>query len=77
MPLYEYSCQDCGHHFDLLRCMQEADVSPRCDHCQGSNTKRQLSTFFAHTAGGGETHSAAASGGCGGCSGGSCGSCHH
>ena len=76
MPLYEYSCQDCGSKFDALRSIKEADSAIECKHCHSHETHRKLSTFFAHSGGkaiaGGESHS------CNGCSGGGacCGNCH-
>lgn len=75
MPLYEYVCKDCGHHFDALRSMKDADKTIACRSCHGENTKRALSVFYASSEGRSVTQSAG--GGCGGCSGGSCGSCGH
>lgn len=72
MPLYEYVCQDCGHHFDALRSMKDADKTISCRECHSEQTKRALSVFFASSEGRSVTASA---GGCGGCSGGSCSSC--
>jgi putative FmdB family regulatory protein len=75
MPLYEYVCKDCGHHFDALRSMKDADTLILCKSCHGENTNRALSVFFSSS----EGRSIAGSGGsgCGGCSGGSCSSCGH
>jgi putative FmdB family regulatory protein len=74
MPLYEYVCKDCGHHFDTLRSMKDADKPIQCRSCQSQQTSRALSVFFASS----EGRSVASSGsGCGGCSGGSCSSCGH
>lgn len=77
MPLYEYTCRECGTHFDALRTMREADAPIACKHCQSLQTSRQLSVFFS--SGGSQKVGATSSGGggCGNCSGGSCGSCHH
>jgi putative FmdB family regulatory protein len=74
MPLYEYICKNCGHHFDTLRSFKEADKPIRCKNCLSEQTSRAISIFFAQSDGRSITQSSA---GCGGCSGGSCGSCGH
>jgi putative FmdB family regulatory protein len=73
MPIYEYNCKDCGHRFDALRSMKDADQPIKCKKCFGENTTRGISVFFAQADG----RSVVSSGGCGGCSGGSCSSCGH
>ena len=72
MPLYEYVCQDCGHHFDALRSMKDADKPILCRSCHGERTTRAISLFFASSEG---RSVASSGGGCGSCSGGSCASC--
>ncbi len=52
MPLYEYQCRKCGHSFEELRRMADADEARECPKCGAKKTERQFSTF--------------ASGGCGG-----------
>ena len=74
MPLYEYVCKDCGHHFDTLRSMKDADKTILCKSCHSENTARAISVFFASSEGRAVTTS---NSGCGGCSGGSCSSCGH
>jgi putative FmdB family regulatory protein len=74
MPLYEYTCQDCGLRFDAFRAMKDADVSISCKNCFSINTRRALSVFYASSEGRTIT---ASGGGCAGCSGGSCSSCGH
>lgn len=71
MPLYEYTCQDCGAHFDALRPMQDADNVITCKKCLGTNTRRTLSVFFASSGGKPVT----SGNGCGSCAGGSCSTC--
>jgi putative FmdB family regulatory protein len=51
MPLYEYICLDCHTKFDALRSMNDADAQIACQDCQGENTSRVLSVFFAHSDG--------------------------
>lgn len=72
MPLYEYVCKDCGHHFDALRSMKDADQPIPCRSCHGEHTSRALSVFYASSEG---RSVASSGGGCGGCAGGSCSSC--
>ncbi len=74
MPIYEYVCKTCGHQFESLRSMKDADSPIECRKCQSSDTKRALSVCYAQSDGRSVT---AGSGGCGGCSGGSCASCAH
>jgi putative FmdB family regulatory protein len=74
MPIYEYTCKECGTQFDTLRSMKDADKPIECKDCHSYHTTRNLSLFVAKSGG----HAVAGtSGGCGGCSGGSCGSCHN
>lgn len=75
MPLYEYVCQLCGHKFDKLRSMREADSPIACQNCQSQSTRRVLST--CNCASEGKALAGASSGGCGGCGGGSCSNCRH
>jgi putative FmdB family regulatory protein len=51
MPLYEYLCHDCRTRFDALRSMKDADAPIACRECQGENTSRVISLFFAHSDG--------------------------
>ncbi len=74
MPIYEYSCQDCGNEFELLIRGQEQAACPTCG-------KAHLTKAFsvpAAPAGGGEMQQLPCrpSGGMGGCGSGSCGHNH-
>lgn len=73
MPIYEYVCKDCGHQFETIRMMKDADKQIHCKSCLGENTTRAISIFYAKSNG----KSVASGGGCGGCSGGTCSSCGH
>jgi putative FmdB family regulatory protein len=42
MPLYEYECQNCHHHFELL--VREQTVLA-CPSCQSQELEKQLSVF--------------------------------
>ena len=53
MPIYEYLCQDCGAKFEKLVSSASASASVACPTCGKDHASRQLSTFAAHTKGGG------------------------
>ncbi len=40
MPLYEYSCKDCDHHFEALVFGRE---QVECPQCQGQHLEKLLS----------------------------------
>ena len=42
MPLYDYQCQACGHHCELLEKIH-AEPSTNCPSCQKPDLKRQVS----------------------------------
>lgn len=42
MPLYEYECRQCHHHFELL--VREQTVLA-CPSCQSADLDKQLSVF--------------------------------
>src|SRR5258707_11715845 len=42
MPTYEYECQKCGHHFELVQSMKDA-LKRTCPKCRG-RVKRLLGT---------------------------------
>ncbi len=75
MPIYEYKCEDCGHHFDALRTMRAADDAIACKACGSERTQRTLSVFFAHSEGRSVVH--AGNSGCGNCRGRNCAGCNH
>jgi putative FmdB family regulatory protein len=71
MPIYEYSCPQCGEDFEkLVRSMSAAD-QVSCPICNSDKVKRRLSLVAAK--GGGEACNTC-SAGCGSCS--SCGARH-
>ena len=74
MPIYEYICEECGHEFDALRSMKDADTEISCKQCDSHHTHRMLSVFFAQSDG---RTVANTSTGCSGCNGGSCASCRN
>jgi putative FmdB family regulatory protein len=72
MPIYEYSCRECGSEFEKLVASQVAVVS--CPSCSGERVMRRISLVGVKTGGRTGSPTAMASGG-GGCCGGGCG-CH-
>ncbi|MEM7415218.1 MAG: FmdB family zinc ribbon protein [Gemmatimonadota bacterium] len=48
IPIYEYSCQECGDRFELLVRGSEA---PACPSCESTKLERELSLPTAHTSG--------------------------
>jgi putative FmdB family regulatory protein len=73
MPIFEYSCDDCGTKFEkLVRRSNEADAV-RCPSCGDDHLTTQYSTFAAQT--NGTKKDSQPVGGCGGgmCQGGMCG----
>jgi putative FmdB family regulatory protein len=43
MPLYEYTCLDCGETFDKIVSFSEADKLPLCPSCGEKNTQKKIS----------------------------------
>jgi putative FmdB family regulatory protein len=42
MPIFEYVCADCQHHFETL---VQGAAQPVCPSCQGTRLQKQLSVF--------------------------------
>jgi putative FmdB family regulatory protein len=70
MPIFEYRCESCGHHFEQLT---RGDRAPSCPACHGQALAKQLSTFAVATGGGGTRAAGAASSAAHGMPCGSCG----
>jgi putative FmdB family regulatory protein len=41
MPIYEYECQNCGHHFEELQSMSEAPLV-KCPNCGKDELKKLI-----------------------------------
>ncbi len=52
MPIYEYSCQDCGNKFSKLESITSEDRIKTCPEC-GGKAKRIVSLTSFHLKGGG------------------------
>ena len=64
MPLYEYECRSCHHHFELL--VRESTTF-ECPACRGRELDRQVSVFAVNTNGSSRAAAAAGPGPCGTC----------
>lgn len=45
MPLYEYTCRDCGRRFEVLQRVGADGSGVACPGCGGSHVVKQFSTF--------------------------------
>lgn len=61
MPIFEYTCKDCGKNFEEL--VSRADDMVQCPSCKSTMVDRRLSVFAASSA----TSSSGRSCGTGGC----------
>ncbi len=61
MPIYEYACQDCGQHFEML---VRSDTVPACPQCHSTQLEKQLSVIAKPS---GDSAPPMPAGGCGGC----------
>ena len=53
MPIYAFACDACGHHFDKLQKLSDADPTV-CPHCGAEGgVRRQLTAPSFRLAGGG------------------------
>jgi putative FmdB family regulatory protein len=66
MPIYEFTCKQCGRRFEQL-CRLDWQGTVACPACGGSDLAKGISAFAAPGSGGGDK--------CGGCAGGNCASC--
>jgi putative FmdB family regulatory protein len=70
MPIYEYSCRECGVEFEKLVGLNQ---SVMCPSCESARVMRRISLVGVKT--GGQSLGAPAMSQGGGCCGGGCG-CH-
>jgi putative FmdB family regulatory protein len=52
MPIYAFECTGCGHHFERLQRLSDADPS-QCPECNSAQVRRQLTAPSFRLAGGG------------------------
>lgn len=48
MPIYEYTCQDCGRLTSVFLKSMSSKVRSSCSHCGGKRLARALSRFAYH-----------------------------
>ena len=48
MPVYEYECLDCGGRFSKLMRSLAQPQTIVCPTCEGTHTRKLVSTFAAH-----------------------------
>mgnify|MGYP001066138142 CR=1 FL=1 len=44
MPIFDYTCRDCGKNFDIMISNNKKD-QVRCPECASKNVKQKLSVF--------------------------------
>lgn len=59
MPLYEFSCADCGDSFEKRVRLSESLENIPCPHCGGVKTEKKLSQFAVKGSSTSSTSSAA------------------
>jgi putative FmdB family regulatory protein len=52
MPIYEYSCADCGVQFERFVRTMTAEVAVSCPECGGTRVKKDWSLFGMGQSGG-------------------------
>ncbi len=52
MPIYEFECSSCGHRFDHLQKLSDADPTV-CPACRAARLRRRVSAPFFRLAGNG------------------------
>ncbi len=62
MPLYEYSCAECGYRFEILQRIGENAEGLTCPKCEAPKIEKQFSTFASSSSG---KAASAPAGGCG------------
>jgi len=72
MPIYEYSCEQCGMEFEMLVFNRSESVA--CPACEGRQVKKKFSVFGMKSGG---TFVSSAGSGCSTCSSHSCSTCGH
>ena len=55
MPIYEYSCKNCGLKFEALRPLNDTGATLTCPDCGSSRHEKVFSTFSASSASSGES----------------------
>ena len=64
MPLYEYRCKECEHHFEILQRLGDGADGLNCPSCGEERLAKQFSTFAAAAPEGSMAAPMASGGGC-------------
>jgi putative FmdB family regulatory protein len=64
MPIFEYICKECDHHFEALVYGKE---KAECPKCHATKLAPQLSVFAVSAKGSSSSAPASSSGACGSC----------
>lgn len=51
MPLYEYRCEGCGEHFEIVQPLSAKAEETPCPHCQALKAVRLMSAFASRIVG--------------------------
>jgi putative FmdB family regulatory protein len=50
MPIYEYTCRECGKDFIVQQSVAAHSRGPhQCPHCQSTNVQQKVSTIYTVT----------------------------
>ncbi len=74
MPLYEYTCQDCGFQEEYLE-TAGGTVNHTCDACGSNRMRKGFSLFAARSKNPADSGQSRASSPCSSCSTGTCATC--
>ncbi|AQQ08516.1 putative regulatory protein, FmdB family [Sedimentisphaera cyanobacteriorum] len=45
MPMYEYSCEECGKKFQFFQKSMQSEKKQSCPDCGSSNVRKLISSF--------------------------------
>lgn len=51
MPLYEYVCESCDHHFEAMQALSTKPEDTTCPKCQMVKSRRIMSSFASKIVG--------------------------
>ena len=72
MPIYEFKCQECGHHFEKLTKVNDNLAELVCPQCGQKDIKKRISLCGSF-----QRSNQTANSSCGSCSAKNCSCCGH
>jgi putative FmdB family regulatory protein len=51
MPIFEYTCANCGHHFEKLILSTKRARELRCPECDSQQVRKEISLFGTSSTG--------------------------